>query len=70
MQGSARKDVVFGAAGVYPVTVPGPKWKSWLNHLPCASKPATTCSVTSETGNDSTVSPEDGYLLDSGDHKM
>ena len=23
-------DVVFGAAGVYPVTVPGPKWKSWL----------------------------------------
>ena len=34
MQGSARKDVVFGAAGVYPVTVPGPKWKSWLNGLP------------------------------------
>ena len=31
MQGSARKDVVFGAAGVYPVTVPGPKWKSWLS---------------------------------------
>ena len=31
MQGSARKDVVFGAAGVYPVTVPGPKWKSWFN---------------------------------------
>ena len=31
MQGSARKDVVFGAAGVYPVTVPGPKWKSWIN---------------------------------------
>ena len=30
MQGSARKDVVFGAAGVYPVTVPGPKWKSWF----------------------------------------
>ena len=30
MQGSARKDVVFGAAVVYPVTVPGPKWKSWL----------------------------------------
>ena len=24
MRGSARKDVVFGAAGVYPVTVPGP----------------------------------------------
>ena len=33
MQGSARKDVVFGAAGVYPVTVPGPKWKSWLKEL-------------------------------------
>ena len=34
MQGSARKDVVFGAAGVYPVTVPGPKWKSWLSVRP------------------------------------
>ena len=33
MQGSARKDVVFGAAGVYPVTVPGPKWKSWLGRM-------------------------------------
>ncbi len=33
MQGSARKDVVFGAAGVYPVTVPGPKWKSWLKSV-------------------------------------
>ncbi len=31
MQGSARKDVVFGAARVYTFTVPGPKWKSWLN---------------------------------------
>ena len=30
MQGSARKDVVFGVARVYPVTAPGPKWKSWL----------------------------------------
>ena len=30
MQGSARKDVVFGAARVYTFTVPGPKWKSWL----------------------------------------
>ena len=30
MQGSARKDVVFGAALVYTFTVPGPKWKSWL----------------------------------------
>ncbi len=30
MQGSARKDVVFGAARVDTVTVPGPKWKSWL----------------------------------------
>ena len=34
MQDSARKDVVFGAAGVYPVTVPGPKWKSWLERHP------------------------------------
>ena len=33
MQGSARKDVVFGAAGVYPVTVPGPKWKSWFKAI-------------------------------------
>ena len=33
MQGSARKDVVFGATGVYPVTVPGPKWKSWIRPL-------------------------------------
>ena len=31
MQGSARKDVVCGAARVYTFTVPGPKWKSWLN---------------------------------------
>ena len=30
MQGSARKDVVFGAARGYTFTVPGPKWKSWL----------------------------------------
>ncbi len=29
VQGSARKDGVFGAARVYTVTVPGPKWKSW-----------------------------------------
>ena len=27
MQGSARKDVVFGAARVYTVAVPGSKWK-------------------------------------------
>ena len=32
MQGSARKDVVFGAARVYTATVPGPKWKSWLKN--------------------------------------
>ena len=31
MQGSARKDVVFGAARVYTFTVPGPKWKSWFS---------------------------------------
>ena len=30
MQGSARKDVVRGAARVYIVVLPGPKWKSWL----------------------------------------
>ena len=30
-QGSARKDVVFGAARAYTVTAPGPKWKSWFN---------------------------------------
>ncbi len=33
MQGLARKDVVFGAARVYTVTVPGPKWKSWLGSM-------------------------------------
>ena len=33
MQGSARKDVVFGAARGYTFTVPGPKWKSWLKCL-------------------------------------
>ena len=43
VQGSARKDVVFGAARVYTFTAPGPKWKSWLNlqrslgHPPCWS---------------------------------
>ena len=31
MQRSARKDVVLGAARVYTVTVPGPKWKSSLD---------------------------------------
>ena len=30
MQGSARKDVVCGAARVYIVVLPGPKWKSWF----------------------------------------
>ena len=33
MQGSARKDVVFGAAPVDTVTVPGPKWKSWFKSM-------------------------------------
>ena len=33
MQGSARKDVVCGAARVYIVVLPGPKWKSWLRVL-------------------------------------
>ena len=32
MQGSARKDVVFGAARGYTFTVPGPKWKSWVTY--------------------------------------
>ena len=41
MQGSARKDVVFGAARVYTATVPGPKWKSWLE----------ISAVTSQAGN-------------------
>ena len=43
MQGSARKDVVFGAARVYTVTVPGPKWKSWLNSR---SPILLMCSIT------------------------
>ena len=30
MQGSARKDVVFETGRVYTLTVPGPKWKSWI----------------------------------------
>ena len=30
MQGSARKDVVFGAARMYTMAVPGPKRKSWF----------------------------------------
>ena len=33
MQGSARKDVVFGAARGYTFTVLGPKWKSWLTSV-------------------------------------
>ena len=43
VQGSARKDVVFGAARVYTFNAPGPKWESWLNlhrslgHPPCWS---------------------------------
>ena len=31
MQGSPREDVVFAAARVYTVTVPGPNWKSWFD---------------------------------------
>ena len=31
VQGSARKDVVFGAARVDTFTVPWPKWKSWTS---------------------------------------
>ncbi len=70
MQGSARKDVVFGAAGVYPVTVPGPKWKSWLRCVkvgrndpcPCGSgKKYKKChrSVTATTGPGRTPPPDD-----------
>ena len=40
MQGSARKDVVFGAARVYTFTVPGPKWKSWFERW--YDKPSST----------------------------
>ena len=45
MQGSARKDVVFGAARVYTVTVPGPKWKSWLKS---AGVPSSKITVTAD----------------------
>ena len=31
MHGSARKDLVLGAARVYSMTVPGPKWNLRLN---------------------------------------
>ena len=31
MQGSARKDVVFGAARMYTVAVPGPQWESFIS---------------------------------------
>ncbi len=49
MQGSARKDVVFGAAGVYPVTVPGPKWKSWVKRLViCAAENVISAADLSE----------------------
>ena len=33
VQGSARKDVVFGAARMYTFTVPGPKWEFWLKFV-------------------------------------
>ena len=33
MQGSARKEVVFGAARMYTVAVPGPKRKSWFTFV-------------------------------------
>ena len=40
VRGSARKDVVFGAARVYTATVPGPKWKSWfVVSRNCANEP-------------------------------
>ena len=45
MQGSARKDVVFGAARVYTFTVPGPKWKSWLSVFPLSWADLTISSL-------------------------
>ena len=47
MQGSARKDVVFGAARVYTATVPGPKWKSWLRAPSTSTAPITARSMAS-----------------------
>ncbi len=41
MQGSARKDVLFGAGRVYTVTVPGPKWKSWLTLGDATASPSS-----------------------------
>ena len=39
-----RLDVVFGAARVYTVTVPGPKWKSWLKGLAALGVPSISLS--------------------------
>ena len=41
MLGSARKDVLFGVARVYTVTVPGPKWKSWLTLGDATASPSS-----------------------------
>ena len=38
VRGSARKDVVFGAARVYTFTVPGPKWESWFGCPNCTGE--------------------------------
>ena len=38
MQGPARKDVVLGAARVYTVALPGPKWKSWIKGYTACGK--------------------------------
>ena len=38
VRGAGRKDVVFGAARVYTVPVPGPKRQSWLR--PCPRYPS------------------------------
>ena len=52
VQGSARKDAVFGAARVYTFTVPGPKWKSWLSlsTLGCGGPECNTEAVRNGLG--------------------
>ena len=51
MQGSARKDVVFGAARVYTVAVQGPKWKSWFNIVSLAMIGSLALCAQTNTGS-------------------
>ena len=51
MQGSARKDVVFGAARVYTVAVPGPKCKSWFNIVSLAMIGSLALCAQTNTGS-------------------